>query len=137
MTLRQQYVREFNSWRSARHRCTNPRAQSWSNYGGRGIMMCERWVDDFESFLADMGPCPAGRSLDRRDNARGYEPSNCRWATAKEQGRNTRQSTDRQIVNCIKLLLRQGVRREVVMKSLGVGRGVIDRIIAGQTWSDS
>lgn len=136
MTLKQQYKAEFNVWRSARHRCTAPTSQAWKNYGGRGIRMCERWAGDFSAFLADVGPRPGDNySIDRIDNDGNYEPGNCRWVTAKEQGRNTRNTTDLRTVNCIKLLLRQGVRRDVIIRSLGVNRSIVDRITSGETWS--
>jgi hypothetical protein len=68
-------------------RCYNPRAVNFKYYGDRGITVCERWrgPDGFANFMADMGTRPPGLTLDRRDADLGYEPSNCRWATAKEQ----------------------------------------------------
>lgn len=82
-------TRTWRAWRSMRKRCLDPKSIGWANYGGRGIAFCERW-SGFVNFLADMGECPDGLSLDRIDNAKGYEPSNCRWATPKEQANNTR-----------------------------------------------
>lgn len=70
-------------------RCENPRATSWKWYGARGIAVCARW-HAFENFLADMGERPNGRTLDRINNDGNYEPSNCRWATGKEQISNRR-----------------------------------------------
>lgn len=75
-----------------RQRCENPESTQWPHYGGRGIKVCERWAS-FENFLADMGEKPTDkRTLDRLDNAKGYEPGNCRWATAKEQMNNQRRN---------------------------------------------
>jgi hypothetical protein len=82
---------EYRIWSLMIQRCENPKNPAFDRYGGRGISVCERW-HKFESFLADMGDRPAGRSLDREDNERGYEPGNCRWATRIEQGRNTRRA---------------------------------------------
>ncbi len=80
--------REYNSWNSMMDRCTNPNGAKYPEYGARGIKVCERWRL-FDNFLADMGPRPAGTSLDRFPGQEGdYEPGNCRWATPKQQARN-------------------------------------------------
>jgi len=68
-------------------RCQIPSASNYKYYGARGITVCARWRQ-FEYFHADMGECPAGQTLDRIDNSRGYEPGNCRWATKSDQNRN-------------------------------------------------
>lgn len=82
---------EYNAWAAAKSRCTNPRNERYLDYGGRGITMCRAWLNSFERFLADVGPRPSPRhSLDRRDNERGYEPGNVRWATRTEQDANKR-----------------------------------------------
>ena len=79
----------YRSWMSMRMRCSNPTVNGYSRYGGRGISVCLRWQRSFLAFLADMGIRPKGKTIDRWPNKDGnYTPSNCRWATAKEQAAN-------------------------------------------------
>jgi hypothetical protein len=71
-------------------RCHRPTHQAWPWYGGRGIVVCERWRASFQAFLEDMGEAPDGLWLDRIDGDQGYEPGNCRWVTPKQSAANRR-----------------------------------------------
>lgn len=84
---------EYRAWHSMKRRCTRPTSPEYANYGGRGIKVCERWINSFEAFLSDMGLRPSSiHSLERINNDGNYEPGNCKWATLKEQHRNTRRT---------------------------------------------
>jgi hypothetical protein len=82
--------REYAIWNAMKTRCTNPNSIGWKYYGGRGIKVCRRWSRSFAAFYDDMGPCPRGRSLDRKNNNGNYTPQNCRWATPQMQRGNRR-----------------------------------------------
>jgi hypothetical protein len=76
-----------------RRRCHSPSAHGFAEYGAKGIAVCDRWRNSFENFIADMGERPAGTTIDRIDNDRGYEPANCRWATPRQQALNQRKTS--------------------------------------------
>jgi hypothetical protein len=84
---------EYGSWDGMKRRCYNKAAKDYIRYGARGIIVCDRWKDSFENFFEDMGLKPTPQhSLDRINNDGNYEPSNCRWATPKEQANNRHNS---------------------------------------------
>lgn len=85
----------YETWRGMRERCERPDNHRYSSYGGRGIKVCDRWMNSFENFLADMGERPDGMTLDRIDVNGNYEPGNCKWATDAEQRMNKRNSIKR------------------------------------------
>lgn len=110
--------RTYRSWLQMKARCAGREEKGAAHYKGRGIVVCERWADSFENFLADMGQRPAGTSLERENNDGNYEPDNCKWATRAEQARNTRRTVRVQV---------DGV--EMCLKDACAARGVpYDRI---------
>lgn len=83
-------TRVYRVWMQMRERCSNPNHKSWANYGGRGIKVCDEWMESFESFIADMGQRPDGYWLERNNNNRGYSKDNCQWVTPRAQQNNKR-----------------------------------------------
>lgn len=82
---------EYRVWAQMLGRCHNPHHKRYAYYGGRGIHVCERWIQSLACFLADMGRRPSSaHQLERINNDAGYGPDNCKWATRKEQSRNRR-----------------------------------------------
>ena len=121
------FTKTYRVWRAMNQRCQDETQESHHLYGGRGIIVCERWRK-FESFFADMGECPANGSIDRIDTNGNYEPGNCRWATQKEQCRNKRNNV---------MLTHQGKTMSVIEWSelLGVSAMLIYKRIR-RGWDD-
>lgn len=90
---------EFKTWASMLFRCLNKSDRKYKHYGGRGIKVCDRWLCSFSNFYKDMGARPKNLSIDRINNEGDYEPSNCRWATYKQQNNNTRRNKNYKELN--------------------------------------
>lgn len=88
------HSRAYNTWYGMLDRCYKPKHKSYFRYGGRGITVCPAW-HKFENFLADMGQPPPLHTLDRIDRNKGYEKTNCRWATYEEQAANRKPRSSR------------------------------------------
>jgi hypothetical protein len=117
----------YDVWDCMIHRCTDPTDVEYRNYGARGVKVCERWMD-LRNFIADMAPRPDRHSIDRINNNGNYDPSNCRWATAEEQGNNTR----------VNRLLSFGDETLTVTqwaKRVGIGSDTISRRLKNYGWS--
>lgn len=81
-------TKEYDTWQHILGRCAD---KTDPNYGGRGVKVCQRWLESFEAFLADVGPAPSpSHTIERVETDGDYEPGNCRWATVQEQNRNKR-----------------------------------------------
>lgn len=120
----------YRTWDCMIQRCSNPAATSYPKYGARGISVCERWLT-FENFLSDMGYRPPGRSIDRLDNAKGYEPGNCRWATPREQRMNQRRPTltMQQAAEIREMRARTGRGPKAIAEALGVSCAAVSGVL--------
>ena len=99
------HSKTYRAWGNMKDRCLNANSQSYKDYGGRGITVCQRWLEGFENFLEDMGIAPTGLQLDRINNNLGYCKENCKWSSRKEQQRNR---------NCNRIITINGITKLVI-----------------------
>lgn len=127
-TYRMRQSSEYIAWAHMKKRCFNPNDKDYSNYGGRGITVCDRWLS-FENFFADMGSRPSPKhSLDRINNNDDYCYENCKWSTSKEQN-NNRRSNRFITINSKTLTIAQWERKQ------NFNEGVIKRRLS-RRWSE-
>lgn len=128
---------EYIIWASMRQRCEDPNLDSYKNYGGRGVTVCERW-QIFENFLADMGPRPTpNHMIERVNNDNGYSPDNCVWITSiTEQNRNRRSvKLNTEAAKVIRFMLGIGVSQDLLAALYKVGQPTISMIGSGRIWA--
>lgn len=123
-------------WNSILQRCLNENNEFYEYYGGRGITVCDEWLE-FENFYRDMGDPPDGMSIDRINNNKGYYKENCRWATREEQQRNTRRTKlDKFKVKRIREFLLMEEKPSDLAKLFNVSQNVIYQIKDKRTWKN-
>jgi hypothetical protein len=117
------------SWTGMLGRCGYAKHPHFPRYGGKGIKVCESWLI-FDNFLADMGERPQGMTLDRLDNAKDYEPSNCRWATRKEQARQNRRMArfGGKLMSRAEIVAELGVTHQTLLRWLRQGALVLEDV---------
>lgn len=121
-----------------KERCYNPETEYWHHYGGRGITVCQRWLEGFQYFYEDMGDRPDGYQLDRIDNNGPYCKENCRWVSSRENCSNTRRNVkfkyDGELLTISEIARRSGIHLETLRSRLKAGHS-IEEALRKVKWS--
>jgi hypothetical protein len=125
----------YARWQDAKKRCYSLQNKRFALYGGRGIVMCERWRNSFVAFLSDMGECPPKHTLERLDNDKGYEPGNCVWATREQQAQNRRcNKATPEIVRQIRSRSAEGESYAALARVFAMSHSNVKMIVSRATW---
>jgi len=131
---------EYETWRNMKKRCYNPNSYDYHNYGGRGIIVCDRWIHSFSNFYNDMGNKPFPKAqIDREVNDGNYEPDNCKWVTNEENSHNKRNNAVNWFtVRSIRRLFRM---KRYTLKELSmiynININTLQGIIYNRTWAEA
>lgn len=128
----------YKIWAGMKRRCYNPHEKFYKHYGGRGILVCDSWRQSFEAFHSDMGECPDGFSIERKDVNGNYEPSNCVWLPEALQAQNTRvNKLTKDTAIAILKMRASGVHRLEIAAIHGVDKTMVDKICRGACWKNA
>ena len=119
----------YATWMSMKQRCYNPKNKKYPSYGGRGVKVCDRWLESYDSFASDMGERPTNHSIDRIDNNGDYTPNNCRWATPVQQGNNQQRSLRTEEVEVIVSLNEQGLSSRKIAKAISRSQTAVINVL--------
>jgi hypothetical protein len=116
----------YASWAAMKRRCYNSDDKAYGSYGARGITVCDRWRDDYDAFVDDMGLRPAGLTLERENTDGNYEPSNCCWTTRKAQSNNRRNNRRAHGRTAAQIAESTGRTRQSVLYRMNMGMSLKD-----------
>ena len=133
---------EYTVWTGMKQRCGDPNQVGYKNYGGKGVTICERWLEHrkgFSNFLEDMGPRPTDdHQIDRINNGGNYEPSNCRWASITINARNKRNNViNMSDAKTMRWLFDEGICRQVEIAQIwGVSHEIVYQVVRRIRWKE-
>jgi hypothetical protein len=130
-------VPEYLVWCSMKRRCYNQKGRDYKNYGGRGIKVCDRWLNNYPGFLEDVGRRPSPQhTLGRINNDGDYDPLNCQWETRLSQSRNRRGVLKLSEVREVRMLSERGYTQQELANEFGVTRSCIWSIVHNKNWKE-
>ncbi len=129
---------EYGNWCNMKRRCRDKSNLEWHRYGGRGIKVCDRWINSFKNFILDMGKKPTIKhEIDRINNDGNYEPSNCRWVTSIEnRQKNSILKLNTEKVLDINTKLNNGKANKELAVEYSVSIATISSVRNKKTWKN-